>query len=280
MNPDRLYAGAVLLCLALAAEAQISKPTEEDISAAAPHFQKMIREKLSQKEALAKIRAETPSNGMAAAGTPATSARKQSHPSADPRDISGNWSENLMGGNGELIGVTERPGRRYSSPFEATRLCMGESVLSPKNADIYLLDNQINIVTGNNVRTRRIYLNDKLPTDFKPQYGGHSVGRWEGDTLVIETVGLKGSMAQFRDDKTAQFTRMLMTTPTLTVTERLRKIENNTQLEHLLAFADPQNNMPPYSMRIVYNYGANMMMGSEDICEAVGDLFGPQYGKD
>jgi len=29
------------------------------------------------------------------------------------------------------------------------------------------------------------------PKDLEPTWGGHSVGRWEGDTLVIDTVGLK-----------------------------------------------------------------------------------------
>jgi hypothetical protein len=29
------------------------------------------------------------------------------------------------------------------------------------------------------------------PKDVDPTWGGHSVGRWEGDTLVIDTVGLK-----------------------------------------------------------------------------------------
>jgi hypothetical protein len=31
-----------------------------------------------------------------------------------------------------------------------------------------------------------------LPTDPNPQWFGHSVGRWEGDTLVVETAGFNG----------------------------------------------------------------------------------------
>jgi hypothetical protein len=32
----------------------------------------------------------------------------------------------------------------------------------------------------------------KHPADLKPSYNGHSIGHWEGDTLVVDTVGLNG----------------------------------------------------------------------------------------
>jgi hypothetical protein len=39
---------------------------------------------------------------------------------------------------------------------------------------------------------RRIYLDGrKVPKDWDPSYYGYSTGRWEGDTLVVETVGLR-----------------------------------------------------------------------------------------
>ncbi|MGC3982600.1 MAG: hypothetical protein QM808_15230 [Steroidobacteraceae bacterium] len=38
---------------------------------------------------------------------------------------------------------------------------------------------------------RRIYLTGTLPTNPKPGYLGTSVGHWDGNTLVVETVGLK-----------------------------------------------------------------------------------------
>lgn len=45
---------------------------------------------------------------------------------------------------------------------------------------MYQLDHQSHIV----------YLNQSHPAQLAPSYFGHSVGRWEGDVLVIDTVGL------------------------------------------------------------------------------------------
>ena len=39
---------------------------------------------------------------------------------------------------------------------------------------------------------RVIPLNEKHPDDLIPGYMGHSVGRWEGDTLVVDTIGFNG----------------------------------------------------------------------------------------
>jgi hypothetical protein len=37
---------------------------------------------------------------------------------------------------------------------------------------------------------RIVYLNGEHPKDLDPSYFGHSIGHWEGDTLVVDVVGL------------------------------------------------------------------------------------------
>jgi hypothetical protein len=50
---------------------------------------------------------------------------------------------------------------------------------------------RVTILVETHSQVRRIYVDGRaLPEDPDPAYQGHSVGRWEGDTLVVETVGL------------------------------------------------------------------------------------------
>ena len=40
---------------------------------------------------------------------------------------------------------------------------------------------------------RTVYLNEKVqPPNIFPSYNGHSIGHWEGETLVVDTVGYNG----------------------------------------------------------------------------------------
>lgn len=49
--------------------------------------------------------------------------------------------------------------------------------------------------TGGPRHFRVIYMDGRAhPEDLKPSYHGHSVGRWEGDTLVVDTVGFNEKM--------------------------------------------------------------------------------------
>jgi hypothetical protein len=52
---------------------------------------------------------------------------------------------------------------------------------------------QVTIIQEAYNQVRRIYFDGELPpaADAEPLFAGHSVGRWEGDTLVVETVGIK-----------------------------------------------------------------------------------------
>lgn len=50
---------------------------------------------------------------------------------------------------------------------------------------------RVNILIETYSEIRRIYVDGRpLPEDPDPFFNGHSVGRWEGDTLVVDTVGI------------------------------------------------------------------------------------------
>src|SRR5687768_4050078 len=50
---------------------------------------------------------------------------------------------------------------------------------------------RVNILIETYSEIRRIYVDGRpLPEDPDPFFNGHSVGRWEGDTLVVDTIGI------------------------------------------------------------------------------------------
>ena len=55
---------------------------------------------------------------------------------------------------------------------------------------------QVTIIAEAFAQVRRIYLNEKQIAfeDAEPLFWGHSVGHWEGNTLVVNTIGLKDSV--------------------------------------------------------------------------------------
>src|SRR5258708_32132605 len=76
-----------------------------------------------------------------------------------------------------------------------------------------------------------------------PFYNGHSTGKFEGDTLVVQTNGFNEKT--FLDCIDAPHTDMLETT------ERLRKT-SATQLEDVITIHDPMYYTKDFSVRFVY----------------------------
>lgn len=59
--------------------------------------------------------------------------------------------------------------------------------------EVFQRPEQINITQEAFNQTRRIYFNQALPRwdEIDPTFFGRSVGHWDGDTLVVETTGVK-----------------------------------------------------------------------------------------
>jgi hypothetical protein len=115
--------------------------------------------------------------------------------------------------------------------------------------------------------SRRIHLGlDRHPTDLEPSYAGHSIGRWEGDALVVDTVG---------------FTAGVLVPPTrnsgeLHVVERFTLDTEKTALKREYAAEDPVYLAAPYA-------GSDTVFLSETPferhpCEELTYEFAPQQG--
>jgi hypothetical protein len=91
--------------------------------------------------------------------------------------------------------------RRGEPPASAAVLCNPYGMprmmaVASYPIEILQTPGQITIVTEAFSEVRRVYLDQpQLPIDeVPPGYYGHSVGRWDGETLVIDTVGIKESV--------------------------------------------------------------------------------------
>ena len=72
---------------------------------------------------------------------------------------------------------------------------------------------------ANTSRVRRIYLNRQHPENLLPTWNGDSIGRWEGDTLIVDTIGF--------NDKSWLSGAMTPHTEETQLTELMRQIEHN-----------------------------------------------------
>ena len=134
-------------------------------------------------------------------------------PSLDPHDFRGVWTNRPVGAGlpfqiGGPVPFTERATEQaaYRSAMEAAGttvatnhiMCRptGASQIIGPIAPIYILQNdeKLVFVVADEIRdVRHVYFDDEHPNTIVPSYGGHAIARWDGDTLVIDTVGFNGT---------------------------------------------------------------------------------------
>jgi hypothetical protein len=149
--------------------------------------------------------------------------------------------------NAELV-------KTYSLDDKARKLCTPdgiprilespypfEIVATPNRGEIHILY-ELNHVIRLVTMTKPLPSADELETF--PFYSGHSAGRWDGDTLVIESAGFNEKT--FLDNSGAPHTDQLRTV------ERVRKINGGKELEVVVTVHDPGVFTKDWSARFVY----------------------------
>ena len=116
---------------------------------------------------------------------------------------------------------------------------------------------QVTIVQEAFNQVRRVYLDEAplAPEDAEPRFSGHSVGRWEGDTLVVETVGVK-DYVRFRNVPHSMNMR---------VTERISLVTDDI-MQNQVTVEDPEFLTGPWSWTWMYRRWPGYRM-QEYVCE-------------
>lgn len=114
---------------------------------------------------------------------------------------------------------------------------------------------RVNILIETYSQVRRVYIGGTLPEDPDPAFNGHSVGHWEGDTLVVETIGLSP---------------LVSVVPGIHATEATRFIERfhreGDRLIDQITLIDPTLFAEPYVMTQAYSLKPDWQM-REYICQ-------------
>ncbi len=100
---------------------------------------------------------------------------------------------------------------------------------------------EVTMLYGGDQQVRHVYMNVPHTANPKPSWYGESVGHYEGDTLVVDTIALKAGthVDQFRTPHTDK----------LHVIERWRIIEGNSILEVTFTVDDSDTFEKPWSAR-------------------------------
>jgi len=206
--------------------------------------------------------------------------------SRNPPDLSGVWGV-YRGGNGAEPKLTPPPASplvlkpEYAQPYEARRAaeqaslqrgeqlangsvqCVPYGVPTMMSVAIYPVEiiqtpRQVTIIAEAFSEVRRVYLDrPQSPIDeVAPGYYGRSVGRWEGDTLIVDTVGIKSSVSGYRGMPHSSQMR---------ITERLKLITTDI-LHDQITIEDPAVLEKPLTYTLAYKRMPNYEM-VEFVCD-------------
>ena len=150
--------------------------------------------------------------------------------------------------------------RNEVDPYEA---CQPAGVpriwVIPRPLEIVQVPGRVLIFYEGDHWRRQIWMDGRAhPKDLDPSWMGHSVGKWDGDTLVVDTVGLKAST--WIDSAGHPHSDALH------VVERLRRPDRNT-LELTITFDDPKAFTKVWTAHRVFQYHPDWEISEVVSCE-------------
>lgn len=245
MRSARLFLGTSLLLTGIAA-AQVSDTNPADVSDVPSTF-------LPNAKTL----------NFAPHGTP-----RGFRPNPDPRNLTSSY---IQGGGGGPPGPPggappgggppgagpPPPGGGPDSP-KAPNRCIPSFDFGAEGIHIVSEPQQITIISEENHQIRRIYLDSVHAPDARPSYSGESIGHWQGKTLVVDTIAIKGR-------------------PGAHLLERWSKLPNGSiSIRSVNLGPDDKPLGPPEKTLLIWRPDLRFV---EDICEDYGEAFGANYGK-
>jgi hypothetical protein len=200
-----------------------------------------------------------------AAGTPQAS---KAQSASQPADLSGVWfTQGKVRANFGFEGGTLLPWgeeRVKAGPQKMTLvvLCIPPGVpriwTEPYPFEIILLPGRVLIQYEYQHLVRQIHTDGREhPQDLIPTYMGHSIGKWEGNTLVVDTIGF--------NDKTWIDGSRHPHSDALHVVERIQRVSHDV-LQVDITIDDPKTYVKPWTAQRIFDLKPGWEI-SEQICE-------------
>jgi len=157
------------------------------------------------------------------------------------------WAEERHAYNKDPLFLDEegQPGERVRNELDPSSHCFpsGPARLGAP-FQIFQIPGQVWIVYQESTEVRQIFTDGrKHPEDLELTWNGHSIGTWDGDTLVVDTVGMR--------DETLLDGAGHVHGPDLRIVERIRRIAYDVlQVETTLT--DPKALTRPFTRMTTY----------------------------
>lgn len=127
----------------------------------------------------------------------------------------------------------------------------------PYPMEIFQVPTRVIMIQEGPQTMRQIYMNRQHPKDLDATYSGDSIGKWEGDTLIVDTVGF--------NDKTWLDGGGLPHSEALHLVERIRRMDHDALVDEF-TIEDPKAYTKPITTRQVYKLKPDWEI-HEYICE-------------
>lgn len=132
--------------------------------------------------------------------------------------------------------------------------------LHPKPIEIVQLPDEIIMMYEYDRIVRHIYIDGRAHDEFldPPLWLGDSIGKWDGDTLVIDVIGF--------NDKTWIDRIGHPHSDGLHVTERIRRVNHDTLTDEI-TIEDPKAYTKPWTAQIGFQLKPGLTLDWEGVCE-------------
>jgi hypothetical protein len=128
--------------------------------------------------------------------------------------------------------------------------------LQPAPMEILQTPKEIIILYEHDHTVRQVFMDGRAhPADVIPTYMGHSIGSWEGDTLVVDTVGFNDKTWLDRDGRPHS--------DQLHVIERFHRVDRDNMTIDL-TMEDPKALLKPWKVQLYFQYKPDWVLMEQD----------------